>query len=90
MTKITITSDGKTYTGTILKQIATISRWANGSYELNMVMWDKPINGEHITYDFRLWADETKYHGGGRQFSKYEIANFAKAYQTIKDLDFDI
>lgn len=90
MTQITIPCNGEAYTGTILKHIATISRWANGNYDLNLVMWDKPINGSQITYDFRLWESDTKYHGGGRQFSKYELENLAKAYEIIKDVEFDI
>lgn len=90
MTQITITRNDETFTGKILKHIHTISCWANGNYDLNLVMWDKPINGSQITYDFRLWESDTKYHGGGRQFSKYELENFAKAYEIIKDIEFDI
>lgn len=90
MTQIIITSNGEPNNGTILKHIATISRWANGNYELNLVLWDKPINGSRITYDYRLWENDTVYHGGGLHFSKYELENFAKAYESIKSLEFDV
>ena len=90
MMQITITCNGEPYTGTILKHIKTISKWANGNYELNLILWDKPINNNRITYDYRFWESATKYRGGGLQLSKYALKNFAEAYETIKGLEFDI
>lgn len=93
MDKITLTNKqtGETVTGTILKHVATISRWANGAYELNMVLWDKPLSrpDERISYDFRFWNEDGTFRAG-QQFSKYELKNFAKAYESIKDMSFDI
>ena len=88
MEEIKINRDGETFTGTILKHIMTISEWANGSYELNLVMWDKPINNRRMYYDFAFWDNNTRVRG--QQLSDYEIRNFAHAYEIIKDLEFDI
>lgn len=90
MEKMKVKYNDGSNTAIVLHHIATISKWKNGTYELNMLLWDKPIFHTRITYDLRFFDNEGNPKECVKQFTRHELEALAKAYDFVESLYLDI